>query len=270
LSPGPAPATAAHPTPPSAPPQPRPHPRRPTSPPPNPTPTPPHPPTPQVNVVHILAIGRLMNQAVGDAISGLLLVEAVLRCGTSLEAWEGLYADLPSRQVGSGARGARRAGRSRPPGLAPRRSDCRHAGLPEGSPAHPRAPPALLIPRARPSSRSPTAARSRRPTPSASASRRPACRPRSTRRLPRCRAAARSRGRRAPRTRCACTPRPRARPRRTASRPTWGGSFTTWPAASASAREPRAHELRALDRRERVAAGRRWPAAALHCASWAA
>ncbi|GBF88939.1 phosphoacetylglucosamine mutase [Raphidocelis subcapitata] len=53
----------------------------------------------QVGVVHILAVGRLMNQAVGDAISGALLVEAVLRCGTTLEAWEGLYADLPSRQT---------------------------------------------------------------------------------------------------------------------------------------------------------------------------
>jgi phosphoacetylglucosamine mutase len=40
-----------------------------------------------------------MNQAVGDAISGLLLVEAILRCGTTLEQWEGLYADLPSRQT---------------------------------------------------------------------------------------------------------------------------------------------------------------------------
>ncbi|KAI8470507.1 MAG: phosphoacetylglucosamine mutase [Monoraphidium minutum] len=53
----------------------------------------------QVAVVHILAVSRLMNQAVGDAISGLLLVEAVLRCGTALEAWEGLYSDLPSRQT---------------------------------------------------------------------------------------------------------------------------------------------------------------------------
>ena len=50
-------------------------------------------------MVHILAVSRLMNQAVGDAISGLLLVEAVLRCGTSLEQWEALYADLPSRQT---------------------------------------------------------------------------------------------------------------------------------------------------------------------------
>ena len=50
-------------------------------------------------MVHVLAVGRLMNQAVGDAISGLLLVEAVLRCGTALEDWEGLYADLPSRQT---------------------------------------------------------------------------------------------------------------------------------------------------------------------------
>jgi hypothetical protein len=58
-------------------------------------------------VVHILAIGRLMNQAVGDAISGLLLVEAVLRCGTPLEKWEGLYSDLPSRQTKLKVRGLR-------------------------------------------------------------------------------------------------------------------------------------------------------------------
>ena len=53
----------------------------------------------QLAVVNLLAIGRLMNQAVGDAISGLLLVEAVLRRGTPLAEWEALYADLPSRQT---------------------------------------------------------------------------------------------------------------------------------------------------------------------------
>lgn len=58
----------------------------------------PLPPRPQVATLHILAVSRLMNQAVGDAISGLLLVEAVLRCGTPLGTWEALYADLPSRQ----------------------------------------------------------------------------------------------------------------------------------------------------------------------------
>lgn len=54
---------------------------------------------PQVSVMQLLAVSRLMNQAVGDALSGLLLCEAVLRSGTSLEAWQGLYQDLPSRCV---------------------------------------------------------------------------------------------------------------------------------------------------------------------------
>jgi phosphoacetylglucosamine mutase len=49
--------------------------------------------------MQLLAVSRLMNQAVGDALSGLLLCEAVLRSGTSLEAWQGLYQDLPSRCV---------------------------------------------------------------------------------------------------------------------------------------------------------------------------
>ncbi len=40
-----------------------------------------------------------MNQCVGDAISGLLLVEAVFRSGTSLSDWQSIYADLPSRQT---------------------------------------------------------------------------------------------------------------------------------------------------------------------------
>jgi phosphoacetylglucosamine mutase len=50
-------------------------------------------------VVQLLAVSRLMNQAVGDAISGLLLCDAVLRNGHSLEEWAGLYTDLPSRQL---------------------------------------------------------------------------------------------------------------------------------------------------------------------------
>jgi phosphoacetylglucosamine mutase len=52
-----------------------------------------------MSVLQLLAVSRLMNQAVGDAISGLLLCDAVLRGGTSLAAWEGLYRDLPSRQL---------------------------------------------------------------------------------------------------------------------------------------------------------------------------
>jgi phosphoacetylglucosamine mutase len=53
----------------------------------------------QVSVVQLLAVSRLMNQAVGDAISGLLLCDAVLRSGTSLADWTALYTDLPSRQL---------------------------------------------------------------------------------------------------------------------------------------------------------------------------
>lgn len=49
--------------------------------------------------MQMLAVSRLMNQAVGDALSGLLLCEAVLRSGTSLADWQGLYQDLPSRQL---------------------------------------------------------------------------------------------------------------------------------------------------------------------------
>ncbi|KAF8061373.1 PGM3 [Scenedesmus sp. PABB004] len=53
----------------------------------------------QVAVAQLLAVARLMNQTVGDALSGLLLVEAVVRRGTSLDDWRALYADLPSRQL---------------------------------------------------------------------------------------------------------------------------------------------------------------------------
>ena len=41
----------------------------------------------------------LVNQSVGDAISDLLLVDAILHLkGWSIEEWDGLYEDLPSRQ----------------------------------------------------------------------------------------------------------------------------------------------------------------------------
>lgn len=53
----------------------------------------------QVPVVQLLAVSRLMNQAVGDALSGLLLCESVLCSGITLEQWAGLYTDLPSRQL---------------------------------------------------------------------------------------------------------------------------------------------------------------------------
>ncbi|CAH1453118.1 unnamed protein product [Lactuca virosa] len=48
----------------------------------------------------LLAVANLMNQAVGDALSGLLLVEAILQhMGWSLDKWNQLYHDLPSRQL---------------------------------------------------------------------------------------------------------------------------------------------------------------------------
>ena len=48
----------------------------------------------------LLEVSRLVNQAVGDAFSGFLLVEAILRHkGWSTKTWSGLYEDLPSRQL---------------------------------------------------------------------------------------------------------------------------------------------------------------------------
>ncbi|XP_052620664.1 phosphoacetylglucosamine mutase isoform X2 [Lactuca sativa] len=48
----------------------------------------------------LLAVANLMNQAVGDALSGLLLVEAILQhMGWSVDKWNELYHDLPSRQL---------------------------------------------------------------------------------------------------------------------------------------------------------------------------
>ena len=42
---------------------------------------------------------RLINQAVGDAISDLFLVDAILHLkGWNLQTWNGLYTDMPSRQ----------------------------------------------------------------------------------------------------------------------------------------------------------------------------
>ncbi|KAK8918238.1 Phosphoacetylglucosamine mutase [Platanthera zijinensis] len=50
--------------------------------------------------LRLLAVSKLINQAVGDALSGLLLVEAVLQyMGWSLQNWIELYDDLPSRQL---------------------------------------------------------------------------------------------------------------------------------------------------------------------------
>lgn len=48
----------------------------------------------------LLAVSKLINQAVGDAVSGLLLVEAILQhMGWSIHRWNELYYDLPSRQL---------------------------------------------------------------------------------------------------------------------------------------------------------------------------
>ncbi|KAK9807569.1 hypothetical protein WJX72_002994 [[Myrmecia] bisecta] len=48
----------------------------------------------------LLALADLVNQAVGDAISGILLVEVALqRLNMTMAAWGSLYADLPSRQL---------------------------------------------------------------------------------------------------------------------------------------------------------------------------
>ncbi|MCD7448819.1 hypothetical protein HAX54_046665 [Datura stramonium] len=48
----------------------------------------------------LLAVSQLINQAVGDALSGLLLVEVILQyMGWSIHRWNELYHDLPSRQL---------------------------------------------------------------------------------------------------------------------------------------------------------------------------
>ncbi|KAL4199461.1 hypothetical protein AMTRI_Chr03g145070 [Amborella trichopoda] len=48
----------------------------------------------------LLAASNLINQATGDSLSGLILVEVVLRyMGWSIQRWKSLYQDLPSRQV---------------------------------------------------------------------------------------------------------------------------------------------------------------------------
>ncbi|XP_047338593.1 phosphoacetylglucosamine mutase [Impatiens glandulifera] len=54
----------------------------------------------QKAVLRLLAVSKLINQAVGDALSGLLLVEAILlHMGWSIHRWNELYQDLPSRQL---------------------------------------------------------------------------------------------------------------------------------------------------------------------------
>ncbi|MCL7046305.1 hypothetical protein MKW94_015059 [Papaver nudicaule] len=54
----------------------------------------------QLSVKRLLAVSELINQAVGDALSGVLLVEVILRhTGWSIQRWSELYQDLPSRQL---------------------------------------------------------------------------------------------------------------------------------------------------------------------------
>ncbi|TXT13304.1 hypothetical protein VHUM_00671 [Vanrija humicola] len=51
-------------------------------------------------IKHLLALSQLINQAVGDALSDLLLVEVVLaHRGWSAEEWDAGYEDLPNRLV---------------------------------------------------------------------------------------------------------------------------------------------------------------------------
>ncbi|KAH9331421.1 hypothetical protein KI387_003529, partial [Taxus chinensis] len=51
-------------------------------------------------VQRLLATSKLINQATGDALSGLLLVEAILHyMELSIQTWNKLYEDLPSRQI---------------------------------------------------------------------------------------------------------------------------------------------------------------------------
>ncbi|KAH0462810.1 hypothetical protein IEQ34_010385 [Dendrobium chrysotoxum] len=55
---------------------------------------------PHKAALRLLAVSKLINQAVGDALSGLLLVEVVLQyMGWSIQNWIELYDDLPSRQL---------------------------------------------------------------------------------------------------------------------------------------------------------------------------
>ena len=48
----------------------------------------------------LLLLSKVINQTVGDAISGILMVEAILaRKGWTMADWDALYTDLPSRQT---------------------------------------------------------------------------------------------------------------------------------------------------------------------------
>jgi len=51
-------------------------------------------------LTRLLWVSRLVNQAVGDALSDALFIEAVLALkGWSVRDWDALYEDLPSRQA---------------------------------------------------------------------------------------------------------------------------------------------------------------------------
>ena len=61
-----------------------------------------------------MAVRQLINQAVGDAISDMLLAEAVLALrGWSVREWDALYEDLPSRQSKLPVRAEEREARAR-------------------------------------------------------------------------------------------------------------------------------------------------------------
>lgn len=48
----------------------------------------------------MVAVSEMVNQAVGDALSGILMVETVLQYRNwSLQQWNAMYTDLPSRQL---------------------------------------------------------------------------------------------------------------------------------------------------------------------------
>ncbi|PQQ13041.1 phosphoacetylglucosamine mutase isoform X1 [Prunus yedoensis var. nudiflora] len=50
--------------------------------------------------LRLLAVSELINQAAGDALSGVFFVEAILKhMGWSIERWNEIYEDLPSRQL---------------------------------------------------------------------------------------------------------------------------------------------------------------------------
>lgn len=51
-------------------------------------------------LAHLVSLTELINQTVGDALSDMLLVEAVLiHRGYGANGWDSLYTDLPNRQV---------------------------------------------------------------------------------------------------------------------------------------------------------------------------